>query len=117
MKDNFQIKDGEATIKIKKSIYTKDVLLQATYVMLEDFYFLIDDENNDYIVYMSYKDESKNNESELKKGVYEFFDELIESASYIDQLKRTNDVRQTILQKALLEQNYDRVDDDNDSSK
>lgn len=104
MKQNFEICDGEAIIKINKNIYSKEVLLAAAYVKLEDYYFLIDEEGENYLISLSFKDESKNVDESLKGAVYEFFDELIESASYIDQLKRTSSIREKILSAALLGQ-------------
>ena len=101
MKKNFEIIDDEAFIKINKNIYTKEVIIQAVYVLLDEFYFFIDEEENYYIVSMKFKVETEQTESEYEKAVYKFFDELIESHSYLDQLKRTSDIRQTILEKAL----------------
>ena len=105
MKQNFEIIDDELIIKINKNIYPKEVLLQTTYVMLDKYYFLIDEDETNYIVSMSYKEENQKND--LNKAVYNFFDELIESAAYLDQLKRTSQIRQTILEKALLAQSLD----------
>lgn len=106
MKDNFVIEDNEAIIKINKNIYDKKILVQATYVKLEDFYFLIDEDDINYIISMRYKEDKKI----TSKEIYEFFDELIESSSYIDQLKRTNEIRSKILEAALLPQQNNTVD-------
>lgn len=111
MNKNFEIKNNEVLIKVNKNIYSKEVLVQASYVKLEDFYFLIDEKDGYYYVSMRYKEKEMNNEENLEKAAYEFFDELIESASYIEQLKRTSDLRQTILEKALLEQSFEREED------
>ena len=100
MKKNYSIDGATATIKISKNIYPKEVLVQACYVKLEDYYFLIDCDENNYIVNMSLKDGA-----ELKdENIMEFFDELIESASYIEQLRRTSEIRSKILEAALLPQ-------------
>lgn len=107
MKKNFTISDAEAIIKINKNIYSKEVLLQAAYVKLENIYFLIDEEGENYIITLSFKDENKNDAKNLEIAVYEFFDELIESASYLDQLKRTSNIREKILSAALLGQKKD----------
>ena len=98
MKKNYSIDGKTATIKIDKNIYPKEILVQACYVKLEDYYFLIDCDEKNYIVNMSFKDGS-----EIKdKNIMEFFDELIESASYIEQLRRTQEIRSKILEAALL---------------
>ena len=105
MKNNFTIDGDEAILKINKNIYTKEVLVQACYVKLENFYFLIDEEGDNFVISMKYKEEDKDND--LQKACYEFFDELLESQSYIDQLKRTSEIRQTILERALMTQRVD----------
>lgn len=105
MKTKFEIKDNIATIKINKNIYPKEVLIQASYVKLDEFYFLLDENENYFIVNLKYKERKKTND--LEKAVYEFFDELIESQSYLDQLQRTSKIREIILEKALIRQTVD----------
>ena len=104
MKQTFEIINNVASIKINKEIYTKEVIIQATYVKLENFYFLIDQKQDYFIVNLQAKD---GNSINLEKAVYDFFDELIESQSYIDQLKRTSKIREIILERALLGQTLD----------
>lgn len=104
MKSNFEILQSEALIRINKNIYPKEVIIQATYVKLENFYFLIDEEGEYFLISMKFKEKESNTKENLERAVYEFFDELIESQSYLDQLKRTTDLRQIILEKALLSQ-------------
>jgi len=107
MKSNFEILETEAILKINKNIYPKEVIIQATYVKLENFYFLIDEEEGYFVISMKFKEKETNTNENLQRAVYEFFDELIESQSYLDQLKRTSDLRQIILEKALLAQTLD----------
>ena len=107
MKSNFEILETEAILKINKNIYPKEVIIQATYVKLENFYFLIDEEERYFVISMKFKEKEQNTNENLQRAVYEFFDELIESQSYLDQLKRTSDLRQIILEKALLAQTLD----------
>lgn len=107
MKSNFEILETEAILKINKNIYPKEVIIQATYVKLENFYFLIDEEEGYFVISMKFKEKEHNTNENLQRAVYEFFDELIESQSYLDQLKRTSDLRQIILEKALLAQTLD----------
>ncbi len=103
MKSNFEIVDNEAIIKINKEIYSKQVVVQTTYVLLDKFYFLIDCDDKNWIVSLKFKDED-NKENNLNDAVYGFFDELIESSSYLDQMKNTSEIRQLILEKAILSQ-------------
>lgn len=105
MKSNFEVQGDEAIIRINKNIYPKEVLLQATYVKLDQFYFLIDEDENYYIVTMAYKEKGTNND--LSIATYQFFDELIESQAYINQLSRTSKIRELILERALLGQTLD----------
>ncbi|MCA9459479.1 MAG: hypothetical protein KC550_02940 [Nanoarchaeota archaeon] len=130
MNSNFDINGDEAILRINKNIYPKEVLSQTTYVMLDNFYFLIDEDDKYWLVSMKLKENKnirnkQNNEnkqnnnqinnnnksndvnSDLNKAVYDFFDELIESQSYLNQLKRTSKIRETILEKALLSQTLD----------
>lgn len=100
MKSNFEIKEDIGIIKINKNIYPKEVITQTTYVMLEEFYFLIDIDENYFIIEMK-----KKNGKIQEEDIYTFFDELIESQSYLEQLKRTSEIRQIILERALLTQN------------
>lgn len=102
MQKNYSLKGGIATLKLNKSVYPKQVLTQSCYVKLDDFYFLVDQGEEYYIIDMKPKKKMKN--EELEEAVLAFFDELIESQSYIDQLKRTSEIRQTILERALLTQ-------------
>ena len=97
MQKNFKIENREANISINKNIYEKNTLLHATYVKLEKFYFLVDEDEKNYIISMRKKEGNIE-----EKDVLEFFDELIESAAYLEQLKKTSSIRQTILEKALI---------------
>ncbi|MDA3856066.1 MAG: His-Xaa-Ser system protein HxsD [Candidatus Woesearchaeota archaeon] len=106
MKTHFEINVWAAIIRINKEIYPKEVLIQASYVKLSDFFFFLDQEEDYFIVNMKFK-EKEGTKAELETAVYEFFDELIESQSYLDQLKRTSKIREIILEKALLGQTLD----------
>jgi len=109
MKNNFEIIGDELKLKINKNIYSKEIVIQTTYVMLENYYFLIDEEDKNWIVFIKSKEENKISE----EVAMTFFDELLESASYLDQLKRTSEIRQTILEKALISQTInDQLEED-----
>jgi len=102
MNSNFEIKDNIAIIKINKEIYPKEVLIQASYIQLEKYYILIDKDKDYFIVSLKFKEENENND--LEKAVFEFFDELIEAQSYLNQIQRTSKIREVILEQALLGQ-------------
>jgi His-Xaa-Ser system protein HxsD len=103
MKKNYTIKDGVASIRIKKSIYPKEVLMQAAYVKIEDFYILLDEEEEYFEIELRLKSKEKD-EEKVEEGILTFFDELIEAQNYLDQMKRTTGIRELILERALLTQ-------------
>jgi His-Xaa-Ser system protein HxsD len=101
-KYEFLEENKKVKIYLPEKIYTKEVILQTTYVLLEKYYFFIDFDNkeNNFIVYMWSKEDHSLNINHINQ----FLDELIESASYIDQLKRSKEIREIILERALLTQ-------------
>jgi len=102
MAENFIIENNIVTVKINKQIYSREVIMQTTYVLLEKYYFFIDlDSNENFEIQIRPKEKEKIS----KEDVLIFLDELIESSSYIDQLKRTSKTREIILEKALMSQN------------
>ena len=102
MQQHFTIHDDKLVLTLNKEIYPKEVIIQATYVKLENYYFLIDADETYFYVYI--KPKQSLSEEEMERAAYEFFEELVESQSYLDQLKRTKEIRQTILERALLTQ-------------
>lgn len=104
MEKNVILNDDNIIIKINKEIYSKEIILQSTYVLLDKYYFIIDIENDYWLITIKNK---KENSKLTKQDALNFFDELIESASYLDQLKRTSKIRETILEKAILAQTID----------
>lgn len=103
MNKNIEIKKDFVRVKINSKIYSKDVLTQTAYVLIEKYYFLIDVIEDNFIVIIKPKKKTKS-ALELEKIAFEFFEELIESISYINQLKKTSKLREIILQRALLTQ-------------
>lgn len=103
MKKNYEIKNNELTLKINKNIYPKEVVIQTTYVLLDKYYFLIDEDKSNWLLFVKLKDlESEEN---LEDIALKIFDELIESSSYLNQLQKTSKIRQVLLEKALITQN------------
>ena len=113
MNSSFEINNHEALIKINSELYEKDVLLQATYTLLEEFYFLLDLKDNYFIVSMKSK-EKKLSVEEFEKEILRFYDELIEAAAYIEQLKKTSGIREALLESALFSQK--KLDEDNNKN-
>ncbi|MEC8220676.1 MAG: hypothetical protein VX028_01275 [Nanoarchaeota archaeon] len=99
MNSSFEIKDNCAYIKINSELYTKDILFQASYVLLDEFYFFIDKEDGYFSISM------KPREGEISEEVIlVFYDELIEASAYVEQLKKTSGIREALLESALFSQ-------------
>ncbi|MCA9486360.1 hypothetical protein H6501_03710 [Candidatus Woesearchaeota archaeon] len=107
MKQNFRFEGDCVLVEISKSMYPKEVLIQASYVLLETYYILLDEKERYYEVSLKPKEEGR---KANEKDVYALFDELIESHSYLDQLRRSSGLREVILERALLTQNLDLED-------
>lgn len=101
VKSSFEVVGDEVILKVNREIYSKEVVVQATYVLLEKFYFLIDCDESYWIVSLKVREDC---DVELESSVYLFLDELIEAASYLDQMKNSSEIRQMILEKAILSQ-------------
>jgi len=105
-KSNFILDKDKIILKVNKKIYNKKVITQTTYVLLDKYYFLIDEDDRYYIVEIKKKD-TINQEFISAKDANIFLDELIESSSYLDQLERTSQIRELILEKAIISQTVD----------
>ncbi|MEC8339963.1 MAG: hypothetical protein VXZ40_05015 [Nanoarchaeota archaeon] len=106
MNSNFEIKENCAFIKINSELYTKDILFQASYVLLDEFYFFIDKEEDYFFISM------KPREGEIsEENILVFYDELIEASAYVEQLKKTSSIREALLESALFSQK--KLDEDN----
>lgn len=107
MEQPFEIKENYSIIKINKNLYPKETLIQTTYVLLDEFYFFIDENEKYFLVRLEHKENQNPSKQDLEKYSKQFLDEIIESQSYIDQMSRTSKIRETILEKALLSQTID----------
>jgi len=93
-----KVSGDEAIFKLNEEIYSKEVILQAAYVLLENIHILIDKKESYFYLYVKVKDK-KTNLEEIKEKL---IDELIEANTYIEQAKRTKGVREKLLERALL---------------
>ncbi len=99
MNSHFEIKEDTAFITINSDLYSKEVLFQASYVLLDDFYFFIDRDKTNFLVSMKAKEKIISEDDILL-----FFDELIEASAYLEQLKKTSGIREALLESALFSQ-------------
>ena len=94
--ENFQKEYVE--LKFSTKIYTKEILFEACYILLDDYYFYLDLKDDDFIVTIFQKDKNFDKE----KAISLFLDELIETCAHNEQLKNTQKLREVLLEKALL---------------
>lgn len=87
-------------IEVNPKIYPLDVVYSAAYVLIDDYYILLDgDPKNKIKVVISSKKGKKN----LKKAASEFNNQLLNYAFYKEQSKKNSNIRQIMLQAALLQ--------------
>jgi His-Xaa-Ser system protein HxsD len=110
MNSSFEINNKQALIKINAQLYSKEVIFQATYVLLDDFYFFLDLNEGYFEISMKPKEKTLNKE-EFEKEILNFYDELIEAAAYLEQLKKTSGIREALLEGALFSQK--KLDEEN----
>lgn len=101
------IENNMLILKIHKDMYSKEVLFHTAYVLLEDFYFFFDLQDDYFVLEIRLKRESGDVVKKLQESEKKILDELVESAAYLKQLEKTSSIRELLLEKALLTQNSD----------
>lgn len=96
MIENF--KEEKIELKFSKEIYSKEILLEVCYILLDDYFFHLDLIDENFIVNIFPKGDDFNKEEIL--GI--FLDELIETSAHKQQAKDTLKLREILLEKALL---------------
>lgn len=102
--------DKSVFIKVNPKIYPLEVIYSAAYMFLDRAYVVIDgDPQSEVIVQIKAK-----GKEDLKKIALEFENELVNYAVYVVQAARTDEIRKTIIQKALgvVESQPEEVDDE-----
>ena len=78
------------------SVYSREVLLKATYAFIDNYYVHIDKDANDYIVTSS----AKNGDGDINiAGLFE--NELISSAIRMQVFQQTHVIRELLLGRAM----------------
>lgn len=90
MKKNFE------TIKLSKKMYMKESILKASYVFGVDYYFYIDEDDENYLIKVESKGNNKNDSFEK-----EFINEVISQTVRYNIMMQTKNVRELILGRAL----------------
>lgn len=101
------IENNVLILKIHKDLYSKEVLFHTAYVLLEEFYFFFDVQEDYFVLEIRLKHESGDVVKQLQQSEKIILDELVESAAYLKQLEKTSSIRELLLEKALLTQNSD----------
>ena len=84
------------TGRYNASIYSREIILKAAYAFIDKYYIHIDKEGNDYLVFISTKDEDGDaNIAEL------FENELISAAIRMQVFQQTHVIRELLLGRAM----------------
>jgi len=97
-KSNLNIKDDCVVLSINPKVYPLDAVYSAAYVFLDRAYVWLDgDPKKDILIELKPK-----NKENLEKLGREFNNELINYADYQNRAKSTKNIRELLLQRALL---------------
>jgi len=88
--------DNTITIILSKELYPKESILKAAYNFTDRFHMYIDSNELNYIVDITTKDETPNEETKKQ-----FIDEVITQTTRYLVMKETKNVRELILGRAL----------------
>jgi His-Xaa-Ser system protein HxsD len=96
-------------VKINPKIYPLEVIYSATYMLLDKAFIVIDGDPNKEII-IKIKPKNDNKQEDL---VNELNNELINYSVYKTQSEKNKDIRQTLIQRALLTNGFedDTIDD------
>jgi His-Xaa-Ser system protein HxsD len=100
-------KAEQIIVRVNPKIYPLDVIYSAAYVLLDDYYIILDgDPKKEVVVKLSPK-----NSSDLKDIEKKFHNELICYAFYKKQVEKNGEMRNLILQRALLTADFSGAHD------
>lgn len=113
MKNNMKIENDSVILNINAKLYALETIYSASYVFLDRAYVLLEGDAEKEIQIIL-KPKLKPNENEdLEKLGGEFFNELINYSDYKARAKETKNIREMLLQRAMIAndpsiiQNYD----------
>ena len=99
--------EGYALISINPKIYPLDVVYSAVYVLLDKAYIVIDGDPAEEIIV---EIRSKEKDGDVEEIGHELNNELVNYAVYKTQSEKNKAIRQTIIQRALLTNNFEADD-------
>ncbi len=96
---NIKIDEDQTILSINPKIYQLEVIYSAAYIFLDKAYILLEgDPKTEVIVRIK----PKNKEHDKEQMGLEFFNELINYADYRQRSEDTKNIREALLQRALL---------------
>ena len=108
MDENIKIQGDSVVLSINPKLYALETVYSAAYVFLDRAYILLDGDPEKEILV---KLKPKQNE-DLDKLGGEFLNELINYADYRERSKQTKEIREMLLQRALITNDPSVLDDD-----
>ncbi len=99
--------EGYALISINPKIYPLDVVYSAVYILLDKAYLVIDGNPEEEIIV---EIRSKEKNGDVEEIGHELNNELVNYAVYKTQSEKNKIIRQTIIQRALLTNNFEAED-------
>lgn len=97
--------NGEyAVFSVNPAIYPLDLVYSASYIMIEKAFIILDGDPKEKIMVEIRK---KKQDKDIKTLVREFNEELLNYAVYKVQSEKNKNIREMILQRALLTNNQD----------
>jgi His-Xaa-Ser system protein HxsD len=96
--EKIKINENKASFIINTKIYSIDVIKLAAYIMIDKAFILLDGDPENEITVEILK---KNENTDLKKTVIEFNQELLNYSAYKIQSERNKTIRELIIHRAL----------------
>lgn len=99
MSEQIEIKDNTAILAINPKLYALETIYSASYVFLDKVYILLEGDPQKEIIV---KIKPKKTGQDLNKLALEFFNELINYSDYKKRSEKTKEIREMILQRAII---------------
>ncbi len=95
----FEVIDGAVGLTLSPKIYPIDVVYAAAYVFLDRCYIVLDgDPEREILVEVR----PKKADQDLERLGFEFYNELLNYATFKSRSAKSKNIRETIVQRALL---------------
>ena len=107
MEKNMTIKGNSVTIKVNPNLYALETIYSASYVFLDKAYILLNgDPKKEIIIELEPKEPE-----DLKKLGGDFLNELINYGDYKKRAEQTKEIREMILQRAIITNDPSTIQD------